>query len=764
MVFHGEEGLSLDSSSDMGSGFEGPEKNLELDFRRRNSKIASFLSVSQERWSEILSYAQCSILSRIASDKLIAYLLSESSLFVFDEKIILKTCGRTTLLRTIPSLLALAEELDFCVDFVRYSRPFFLYPSAQTYPHDSFDSEVQFLEKFFRGHSYTLGAMDGKTAWHLYVADQSEKYSSEQTFEIIMFDLDSEAVSHFFKSKDYQSGLETLEGSGLKSLLPCEEITRYDAYNFDPCGFSLNVVNDDIYYTIHITPESHCSYASLECNAIIEDFTSLLMNTLKLLKPKKYCVVFFADSDAPAACVKQPLQWSCSKELGYQQFGEVTFVRMHENFGEYCAQVCSFMRCEDEFLFTPESESTQDLDVKFLSCSSNGVPQPLDVLLQVSKRFGAEWFSSDHPLETKLKKLKSISHRPLLFIDLGGIYQNFIKLQKVVSSSCRYSVRCNPDPAILRLLYELGVQLTVSSRSEVEHLIRNDISLSNVVFCSPMLKLSSVQRILKTYSFGMVTVSEDVLEECISKELSQILREVSVELSLGSDEFDTSSAFERLEYKLKLAKKLGLKIVSVNISQLESEFLLQNIERLCNILKLFSRVSVVVSGSLQLLEDSSLSRDVDCNSPTKKLVSLLKLRSVSLVLNADSLLLCNNQMMAVSVIARQESSEKDASELKVDKYYISEGVFGAFHELLTESVDNLYPYPLIERKSGEVSFCSIYGPSGDCLDHIWSGVLPVLDIHDYIFFPKIGSFLSLGLREFNDFSRKVDTRYLVTFE
>lgn len=120
--------------------------------------------------------------------------------------------------------------------------------------------------------------------------------------------------------------------------------------------------------------------------------------------------------------------------------------------------------------------------------------------------------------------------------------------------------------------------------------------------------------------------------------------------------------------------------------------------------------------------------------------------------------------MAVSVIARQESNQKEANQQRLDKYYISEGVFGAFHELLTESVDDLCPYPLAEKRKGEVSFCSIYGPSGDCLDHIWSGILPVLNIHDYIFFPKIGSFLSLGLREFNDFSRKVDTRYIVTFE
>jgi hypothetical protein len=47
--------------------------------------------------------------------------------------------------------------------------------------------------------------MDGKTAWHLYVADQSEKYSSEQTLEIIMFDLDSVRIVVFLTSTIYST-------------------------------------------------------------------------------------------------------------------------------------------------------------------------------------------------------------------------------------------------------------------------------------------------------------------------------------------------------------------------------------------------------------------------------------------------------------------------------------------------------------------------------------------------------------------------------
>ncbi len=89
--------------------FEGPEKSLEVCFRPGVGHRLGCRALTRQQLDAICNKAQCTIISKISNDHLDAYVLSESSLFVYKYKVVIKTCGTTTLLRCISCLLNYAS-------------------------------------------------------------------------------------------------------------------------------------------------------------------------------------------------------------------------------------------------------------------------------------------------------------------------------------------------------------------------------------------------------------------------------------------------------------------------------------------------------------------------------------------------------------------------------------------------------------------------------------------------------------------------------
>lgn len=254
-------------------GFEGFEKRLEIEFGHSSSDPVSspleknyFLrSLSRSALDEILSAAQCTIVSALSNKAMDSYVLSESSLFIYPLKIIIKTCGTTQLLHSIAPLLKHAASLSLTAHRCRYSRGAFLFPEVQPFPHTNFSEEVQFLDSYFGNLGSKACAIDGK--WHVYSAEaEKPDYNISNpwyTVELCMTQLDRDSASKFFK----KSGLLELSAgdmtvsSGIVNILPDFQICDFA---FDPCGYSMNAIEDQAYATIHVTPEENCSYASFE--------------------------------------------------------------------------------------------------------------------------------------------------------------------------------------------------------------------------------------------------------------------------------------------------------------------------------------------------------------------------------------------------------------------------------------------------------------------------------------------------------------------
>lgn len=345
--------------------FEGPEKTLEVCFRRIDGSIPAdadagertgLRQLPREDLDRICARARCTILSSVSNRYLDAYVLSESSLFVYPYMVVLKTCGTTTLLRCIALLIDFGRKLGLgkCVgaqtvsfaspidmfsrkgyailvilteiDWVGYSRKNFNFPGDQAFPHQSFHQELDYLYSHknlcerLDGSGYTLGPITSDH-WFVFVADQTIRSRSlesdtDRVLNIMMFDIDEDVANLFYydnydkkkgESKDDETkriSFEQTVKSGINTLCPG---AIFDPRAFEPCGYSMNAILFRSYSTIHITPESGSSYCSFETNQKVGSYKSLISNVIATFRPKRFVMTLMADEAGLNQVKENPL-------------------------------------------------------------------------------------------------------------------------------------------------------------------------------------------------------------------------------------------------------------------------------------------------------------------------------------------------------------------------------------------------------------------------------------------------------------------------
>ncbi|KAI8883799.1 adenosylmethionine decarboxylase [Backusella circina FSU 941] len=362
------------SDSDESSPVTPNESTIDLSLGLSND----LRTVDRALWDSMLATVKCTVLSVVSNAHVDAYLLSESSMFVYPHKLVLKTCGTTTLLKAVPYVLEIAKTRCGFDSIYRlfYSRKSFMFPDRQPGPHRSWEEEVKYLDGHFdNGASYVIGDTN-VDQWYLYLTspDMSHHYENltdmqqlvketnglswmngnswtklsksplqedeeneqadmmmrhhpgfysssnkvayrqhDETIEILMTRLDPEAMKAFYHKEGEESGLvggvRVDQDTGLDQLYPEAKV---DSFLFEPCGYSCNGLSNDGYYTIHVTPEPSCSYASFETtipprpvenpgkngHAREESIRRLVRQVVDIFQPGSFTVTYFASSNA----------------------------------------------------------------------------------------------------------------------------------------------------------------------------------------------------------------------------------------------------------------------------------------------------------------------------------------------------------------------------------------------------------------------------------------------------------------------------------
>lgn len=333
--------------------FEGPEKTLEVVFRKipgmehlnladdetslsdsssshmggGSARRIGLRALERPHLDRICRRARCTILSHVSNQYLDAYVLSESSLFVYPYMLVLKTCGTTTLLRCVAALIEIGRKIGLEIDWLGYNRKNFSFPGDQMFPHGSFHQEMDYLYSHrnlcdrLNGNGYTLGPVTGDH-WFVFVADHTKRYTwdndTDRVLNIMMFDIDQDVAKNFYYDK-YEARInpdetdeeatrristEQTRAAGIDALVPGATI---DPRAFEPCGYSMNAVLFRSYSTMHITPEEGSSYASFETNQKLANYTSLISNVVRAFRPRRFVMTLMADEGGLVEMGKNPL-------------------------------------------------------------------------------------------------------------------------------------------------------------------------------------------------------------------------------------------------------------------------------------------------------------------------------------------------------------------------------------------------------------------------------------------------------------------------
>ena len=262
--------------------FEGTEKKVELVVSGRAPDLRG---LGRQRWREIVAAAQASVLSCLETEHCDAYLLSESSLFVFERKMLMITCGETRLVDAVAELLkdVAAEDVRFLV----FERKNEMFPQQQP---TSFQQDVRALNKLLPGRALRFGA-ENEHHLHLYHLERPfDGEPGDVTMEILMHGLDRAAAALF----DLQRGAvdsAAARNVAMRRILPGYRVAEH---LFEPSGYSLNGVRGKHYATIHVTPQEHGSYASFETNFPFgDDPAELCKEVLDVFRPSAFDLVLF---------------------------------------------------------------------------------------------------------------------------------------------------------------------------------------------------------------------------------------------------------------------------------------------------------------------------------------------------------------------------------------------------------------------------------------------------------------------------------------
>ncbi len=365
--------------------------------------------------------------------------------------------------------------------------------------------------------------------------------------------------------------------------------------------------------------------------------------------------------------------------------------------------------------------------------------------------------------ERELLQLIEEHGTPLFVVDHNEIRRNYAEFKKQLPRvQAYYAVKANPDPAILRTLYNEGASFDVASMPEFEIVYqyiknlppkeRQDYIWDKIIYANP-IKANETLRDLDPYK---PLVTYDNFEEIgkvkkyapnagLALRLSVPNTGAMVELS---SKFGAASG-EAVEL-IEAAHKVGLVVegLSFHVGSQTTNF--ENYVQALNLAAGVFREAadrgyhlklVDIGGGFPAPYDAqvqpfeALAKRINCE------LDRLFPKEIEILAEPGRFLVATAGTSVAKVIGKARRDGKRC-------YYLDDGVYHTYSGIIFDHCQ----YHLNAFKQGPTEICSVFGPTCDALDTIsLAEELPELDLGDYVYSRNIGAYSRASSTWFNGF-------------
>ncbi len=364
---------------------------------------------------------------------------------------------------------------------------------------------------------------------------------------------------------------------------------------------------------------------------------------------------------------------------------------------------------------------------------------------------------------SEIERLIATHGTPLFVVDHDEIRRNYAEFRKQLPRvQAYYAVKANPDPAIVRTLYQAGASFDVASMPEFQIVYeyvkdlppkeRQDFIWDKIIYANP-IKANETLRDLDPYK---PLVTYDNFEE-INK-IRQYAPHAGLALRLSvpntgamvelSSKFGASSG-EAVEL-IEAAHKVGLVVegLSFHVGSQTTNF--ENYVQALNLAAGVFREAAERGFHLNLIDigggfpapyDAQVQPFALLARRINAEINRLFPKNIEILAEPGRFLVATSGTAISKVIGKARRDGKRC-------YYLDDGVYHTFSGIIFDHCQ----YHLTALKDGPTEICSVFGPTCDALDTIsLAEELPELELGDYVFSRNIGAYSRASSTWFNGF-------------